>query len=697
MLSQLTYHRQLSQAVGSDFPPVKYPKLGDRFEKYQIRSLLGEGGVARVYLATDDHLGRKVALKVSASFGQEPSILAKLDHRNIVPILTVAESESGLRGICMPYRPGVTLEDLIRRLGRGMPPRSARSIWKLLPPSESSEELGSEEQRAGWVGFPIEGTFSEAVAWIGLSLSHALSYLHGEGVLHRDIKPANVLLAYREGPQLLDFNLAQDPKAPEQVQSALKGGTIPYMAPEHLRAFLNPSGWEAVGQVADIYSLGLVLRELVTGRPPDLPGANLASLRAIQSLIDRRTEPSLPVREINPSVPPALESIISKCLAEEPSARYTGASDLAEDLKRFLDRLPLRHAPNTSPIERAANLVHRNRYAIVGSICCLLLFLSLRLLLTPTPVQNQPLFQRAVEKLDSRSRDDWKRAKLELEQIHERFPGSAWPLLYLGLVEEKLGDTNDEDANKHIESATHCPDAEAAFTHRLETDPTSPTVLTAQGMMFIEKKQFDRASNSFRLANRADPGRSLAALYLSKLDSGPNRHENAIRYLTIAIETGERRKTGGDRLYELRKAILPHFTALADSVIDTGPTERDRERANIYLERISATLSAMKHDLEMMMGPGGGELPSVYRRLLPGVFRFLQCRAHRRSRSDNRIRPIYPGSSRRFRSGIGSNLEGVKNHDDLITAARVQRDKVENRYQKFIRERENALPRPIGN
>ena len=95
-----------------------YPRPGDRFANYHLRSILGIGGAARVYLATDDELDEaEVALKISASIGREPSILAKLDHRNIVPILRVTKPEAGLQGFCMPYRPGVTLEALIHRLG----------------------------------------------------------------------------------------------------------------------------------------------------------------------------------------------------------------------------------------------------------------------------------------------------------------------------------------------------------------------------------------------------------------------------------------------------------------------------------------------------------------------------------------------------------------------------------------------------
>ena len=104
----------------------------------------------------------------------------------------------------------------------------------------------------------------------------------------------------------------------------MKGGTLPFMAPEQLRAFLNPEAWSGVGAGADIYALGLVLRGLLTGQRPELPDPGLPLARAIGALHDRRLEKPLPVRKFNPAAPPALESIIGKCLEFDPSSRYPG-------------------------------------------------------------------------------------------------------------------------------------------------------------------------------------------------------------------------------------------------------------------------------------------------------------------------------------------------------------------------------------
>src|SRR5262249_1899624 len=177
----------------------------------------------------------------------------------------------------------------------------------------------------------------------------------------RDVKPANILLTIQHGPQLLDFNLAESPHSASQAQAAMHGGTLPYMAPEQIEAFLNPDLWGKVGAPADIYSLGLVLRELLTGQAPDLPAETLAPARAMRVLLDRRPLLDVSVRRSNPAIPHALEAIVAKCLSVPVGDRYPDAGALAEDLDCFLRRSPLGHAVNPSRRERCVNWVSRNR------------------------------------------------------------------------------------------------------------------------------------------------------------------------------------------------------------------------------------------------------------------------------------------------------------------------------------------------
>ena len=221
--------------------------------------------------------------------------------------------------------------------------------WSL---ARTSTETRTCPRGDGWEGFPIRGSYVQGVAWIVMILARALHYAHRQRTFHRDVKPANLLLTLQNGPQLLDFNLAESPHSANQAQSALHGGTLPYMAPEQIEAFINPELWGNVGAKADVYSLGLVLRELLTGQKPELPAAGLPPARALRAVLDRRPLLDTAVRRFNPAIPHSLEAIVVKCLALSPDDRYLTPQTLEQDLDRFLKRLPLQAS---RPNPRAAS------------------------------------------------------------------------------------------------------------------------------------------------------------------------------------------------------------------------------------------------------------------------------------------------------------------------------------------------------
>jgi serine/threonine protein kinase len=363
LASQLRYHRALSQVAGTAPRTPRYPKPGTLFEKFRLRSELGRGGSARVFLAEQTDLGnRLVALKVSVDRGSEPAILGRLVHDHIIPVLTSAvEPESELRGLCMPYRAGLPLDQVIRLVDPASSPSSARVLRDVLAsvkPAAGEEDASSRGH--GWLGFPENGSYADGVAWVGLELAEALAYAHDQDVLHLDVKPANVLLTATGGPQLLDFNLSHDPHAATEAVAALRGGTLPYMAPEQLDAFLDKDHWDAVGNRADVYSLGLLLREMLTGQPPSAHDPEIPLPRAIGQLLDSRRDLRSDLRQINPRLPHGLDAIIGKCIQFDPSDRYASATALAEDLRRFLERKPLCHAINPSARERTENWFRRH-------------------------------------------------------------------------------------------------------------------------------------------------------------------------------------------------------------------------------------------------------------------------------------------------------------------------------------------------
>jgi serine/threonine protein kinase len=374
LASQLNYHRMISRVIGPPPAPPKYPAPGDLFAQFRIGRELGRGGSARVYLARDELLGgREVVLKVSTDRGKEPAILGRLEHPRIVAVhVLVKQPETGLRGLCMPYRPGLPVDQVIRRVHARPRPRGARALWDALRAPGDGD--GPAPGGPGWDGFPARGTYAEGVAWVLATLADALAYAHARKVYHRDVKPANVLLTYRDGPQLLDFNLSHDPEtAGEQAEAALRGGTLPYMAPSQLEAFLVPSCWERVQAPADLYALGLLARELLTGQGPDTPEPSVPLERAIRGLLARRAGLQAGLRRHDPGIPHALEAIVARCLAFDPADRYPDAAALAEDLRRFLARRPLRYAENPSRRERVANRLFRLRRP--AAVVCLALTL----------------------------------------------------------------------------------------------------------------------------------------------------------------------------------------------------------------------------------------------------------------------------------------------------------------------------------
>jgi serine/threonine protein kinase len=671
IMSQLAYHRDLSLAVGAQPSALPFPAVGDQFDKYQLIKILGTGAVARVYLATEDDLGgRKLVIKVSESFGQEPTILARLKHRNIVPILTFARSDSGLRGICMPYRAGLTLDDLIQRIGRGTPPPKARTIREVLRSAEKSAETPLDDRRPGWDKFPLDRTFPDAIAWIGLALSDALEYLHSQGVLHRDIKPANILLAHEDGPQLLDFNLSQDPEDPENVSASMKGGTLPYMAPEQLQAFLEVSDWKSVGHSADLFSLGLVLRELATGSPPDLPDTKLSLPRAIQGLIVKRARPLVPARQINPLIPPSLDAILEKCLAFDTSDRYDSAKALSEDLRQFLDRKTLKHTRNPSKAERGVNWFYRNRLLVGSILVSCLVLMAFLILRTPVPIPDRTEFRRAVILLDSNNEVDLEKARLIFNQFHRDYPESAWPSLYLALTLDRLNQKNavpdkkwSEEVSLLMTEADKKPDAEEALRRRIKEEPNSVMLLLNCATLLLNpalddearllKSQRDEDARQMLLrALELEPNRMPVLTRLIKLERAVMHHDRAAELTSMAIAITIKLELGWDKVYAFRNIMISCLSKLADQAIEEGATSTARLQAAPHLDAIESTLETMSSDLKKIPTGKGADnhlyLVEIYQGCVTSGRGVLAAD----SRDFSRARALFDAADQHFKDAL---------------------------------------------
>lgn len=344
----------------------RMPKAGDEFGGFQLVRELGRGSFGRVFLATQPDLGgRTVALKVSADLTGESRTLAQLQHTNIVPVYSV-HSDGVLQAVCMPYFGATTLADLIRRCRthpslpatgmdlvntiRGMAdettPDSTRDVRQSEQLTNSALARATADARTEAVFSQLSRlSYTQAVCWLIARVADGLAHAHDRGILHRDVKPANVLVTDDGQPMLLDFGVAEDLSVRATAAAGRVGGTVPYMAPEHLDEVRADT--RLLDQRSDLYSLGVILYELLTGKHPfRTPTRDLND--ELTELIAERRAWVPDVRANNPDVPADLESIVRKCVAADPADRFQSASDLRDDLERHLCDEPLQVAAEPS-------------------------------------------------------------------------------------------------------------------------------------------------------------------------------------------------------------------------------------------------------------------------------------------------------------------------------------------------------------
>ncbi len=411
------------------------PEAGSTFLGFRLLDELGRGAFGRVFLAQQGELAdRMVALKVSADLPGESQTLAQLQHTNIVPIYSVHQAPP-FHAVCMPYFGPVTLADLLRDLHeRQTLPVSGDHIVSTLnhrksltqsvlspaktpevaatsgvlpsPISAPTSEPTTTQRAPAAAGHTTEildrlnhCSYVDAILFLAARLADGLAHAHDRGIFHRDLKPANILLTDDGQPMLLDFNLSQDSKLPQTPSAARVGGTLPYMAPEHLEAFQGEKRHPVDGR-SDLYSLGLILFELLTGQHPFAVGHGPIR-KLLPVMIAQRRERAPLLRQFNRAISPAVESIVRHCLEPDPARRYQSGHELREDLERQLAHLPLKHAPEPALRERAVKWTRRHpRLASITTVAAAAAVL-LALLTAAFVVRGQRLKQfQAVETLN---------------------------------------------------------------------------------------------------------------------------------------------------------------------------------------------------------------------------------------------------------------------------------------------------------
>jgi serine/threonine-protein kinase len=266
--------------------------------RYQIEELMGQGGMSAVYKANDPNLKRVVAVKLIhehlssdpgfvGRFEEEAAAIAQLRHPNIVQVFDF-DVEEGTYYMVMEFIPGETLQEQLKRLNE----------------VERSMEI-------------------EDVVEYLIDICEASDYAHDRGLIHRDIKPANIMLSVQKQAILMDFGIAKILGGQQHTATGAVVGTAQYMSPEQIKG-------EQLDRRSDIYSLGVTLFEMVSGRPP------YEADSAMTLMMMHINDPVPEVKLLNPDVPPSLIAVINKALAKSRDDRYQTAGEMAAALRGVL-------------------------------------------------------------------------------------------------------------------------------------------------------------------------------------------------------------------------------------------------------------------------------------------------------------------------------------------------------------------------
>jgi serine/threonine-protein kinase len=419
--------REAAEAVSlrtADSPPVEAPPPPTPLPTvpgYEVLGPLGRGGMGVVYKARQRGLNRLVALKMIlagghagreelARFRAEAEAVARFQHPNIVQIHEVGEHQ-GQPFFALEFAAGGSLADKL-----------AGTPWEARPAAALVE-----------------------------SLARAMDAAHQRGIVHRDLKPANVLLTADGTPKVTDFGLAKrlDDQVGQTHPDAILG-TPSYMAPEQ-------TGGRAreVGPASDVYALGAILYEALTGRPP------FRAATVLETLDQVRSQEPVPPRQLQPKVPRDLETICLKCLQKAPARRYASTAALADDLRRFLAGEPIL-GRRAGALERAAKWARRKPAAAAALALLLTAVVALAVGIAAvmqgkrrteqalaSVSQARERTRQALDEMSTQVIEDWLAQRKELEPAQRAFLERA-----LALYEEFAQESgNAEEVRKGVAGA----------------------------------------------------------------------------------------------------------------------------------------------------------------------------------------------------------------------------------------------------
>ncbi len=526
----------ITPMTDSGKPPPGAERMPERVGKYEILAKAGAGGMGVVYKARDKELDRIVALKVMIAgehataetiqrFQREAKSAAKLAHPNIVHVYDVGVDATGLYYFAMEFVDGSPLDRLIKEKG-------------------------------------IDG---QTAARIGRDLARALQYAHDQGIIHRDLKPANVMVDRSGAPRLTDFGLA---KAMSDEGSLTRAGEIMgtacYMPPE------QASGMRDVDTRSDVYSLGAVLYEMLTRRPPFIGETVVAILRKVEE------DDPAPPTEIVATLPRDLVTICLKAMSKEKDRRYDSAGAMALDLERFLDGQPIA-AQRSGILHRSTKWARRHPAGVTAVAMTVIGALIIGAILSrPAPVapppdpgpdkhamrtRAEPFYRAASQEVDKARRflepkdrkkrmDVYRGAQASLDKAVETFAEYAEAFHLRGVVDVALNQRARamDDFNQALKLDPTIADA---YYERVQLRLRDVSDKIARGLPFVEPADATELFGKEKALIRED----IAAIRKSG-----QRHERALVAEAGVIST----------FYDEGDAI-----ALLDQALDKDPTFSD--------------------------------------------------------------------------------------------------------------------------
>ncbi|MEZ6121621.1 MAG: serine/threonine-protein kinase [Planctomycetaceae bacterium] len=511
LVRQIVVHEELERRHLLDGDDLSgWPEPGDLVAGFLLQEKLGSGSFGTAFLAQELHLSeRQVVVKVTQYGRTEAEKQVRVSHPGVSDVYTAAsDSEWGLTVISMPFHSRATLLDVIgivrssrdRMMDGSCLARAARSV---IHEDDRPDNRPSPRLHTG------QGTFADAVTVFGYLTADALAAIHGKGLRHGDLKPSNIVVDAYGCPILIDFNLST-----EILQSGPIGGTLPYMAPELLAAYMeslqedsgNPMPLSPPGPAADIYSLGVCLYELLFGQHPFGPipvstNVEVADYLQHRQLLGPRYQP-----EISDRVDQALIRLLLQCLETDPSKRPASAAELKLEFEK------LRSIPRQ--MQRVARV--RPGLFRTSQLALLVAALLVPIWWTVRPDVTDVLERRVQQQIQA---EDWSEAISTSDELIERQPHRDDLLLQRGELCLRL-DMFDEAAE--------------VFQRARQVRET-PELLTRIAYCHLKRGMFDEAIDSYlslpQEAQSADICNNLGVAY-----AGTQIFDQALQSLRLAVE-----------------------------------------------------------------------------------------------------------------------------------------------------------------